>query len=380
MQLRTLRYIAAIALLAAACGGSDTQSPGAGGAPGAGTSGGGSRRPGGRGNANQVMPVEVVAVELATIGRSTTVAGQLEPLRAVAVNAQLAGPLVRVQVEEGDRVRAGDLLAELDSRELAAQVRSAEATLRFAQTTAERSTTLFRDRIVTAAEYERDRATLESAEATLDQLRTRLGFARIVSPIDGVVTERRVQAGDVVGTQARLFTVADLGTLVARLQVSELDVPFLEVGAPVAVSVDALGGARVDGRIRRVFPAVDSASRLVPVEVAFTGSATRSLRPGNTIRATFSLDSRSDALVVPTRALVGAGAARSVFLVRDGTALRRNVRSGPDIEGRSQIFEGVALGDSVVTAGAATLRDGAKVRIVPPLVGDTTTVATQRVP
>jgi RND family efflux transporter MFP subunit len=326
------------------------------------------------------MPVEVVAVELATIGRSATVAGQLEPLRAVAVNAQLAGPLVRVQVEEGDRVRAGDLLAELDSRELAAQVRSAEATLRFAQTTAERSTTLFRDRIVTAAEYERDRATLESAEATLDQLRTRLGFARIVSPIDGVVTERRVQAGDVVGTQARLFTVADLGTLVARLQVSELDVPFLEVGAPVAVSVDALGGARVDGRIRRVFPAVDSASRLVPVEVAFTGSATRSLRPGNTIRATFSLDSRSDALVVPTRALVGAGAARSVFLVRDGTALRRNVRSGPDIEGRSQIFEGVALGDSVVTAGAATLRDGAKVRIVPPLVGDTTTVATQRVP
>lgn len=380
MQLRTLPYIAAIALLAAACGGSDTPAPGAGGAPGAGTSGGGSGRPGGRGNANQVMPVEVVAVELATIGRSTTVAGQLEPLRAVAVNAQLAGTLVRVQVEEGDRVRAGDLLAELDSRELAAQVRSAEATLRFAQSTAERSATLFRDRIVTAAEYERDRAALESAEATLDQLRTRLGFARVVSPIDGVVTERRVQAGDVVGNQARLFTVADLGTLVSRLQVSELDVPFLKVGAPVQVSVDALGGARVDGRIRRVFPAVDSASRLVPVEVAFTGSATTSLRPGNTIRATFSLDSRSDALVVPTRALVGAGTARSVFLVRDGTALRRNVRSGPDIEGRSQIFEGVALGDSVVTAGAATLRDGAKVRIVPPLVGDTTTVATQRVP
>jgi RND family efflux transporter MFP subunit len=184
----------------------------------------------------------------------------------------------------------------------------------------------------------------------------------------------------VIGNQARLFTVSDLSTLVSRLQVSELDVPALRPGAPVTVQVDALGGAEVRGRIRRVFPSADSTTRLVPVEVALSGSAAVPLRPGYTVRATFALESRADALVVPTRSVVGAGTGRSVFLVKDGTAQRRAVRTGPDVDGRTQVFEGLVLGDSVVTAGAATLRDGAKVRIVPPLVPDTARAAAPRAP
>jgi membrane fusion protein, multidrug efflux system len=301
------------------------------------------------------------------LARTTTVAGILEPVRTVGVNAQLSGSLLSVNAEEGNYVRAGQTLARIDARELEAQVRSAEASLEFAQSTAARSDDLWRQKIITASEYERDRAALAAAQASLEQLKTRLGYADIRAPINGVVTEKRLEAGDIVSPQTRLFSVADISTLVSRVMVSELEVPLLQPGATVDVSVDALGGARVAGRIRRIFPAADSVTRLVPVEVALTGSSLSQLRPGFTIRSTFRLGKRDGALIIPTRAVMGPAGARTVVVVRNGKGERRMVRVGADIEGTTEVLEGLSLGDTVIVAGHALLRDGAPVRIVPPV-------------
>ena len=362
-----------IATAAAACGdarGEAGNAPGraGGGGPGGGPGGspGGNRGPGGGANARP-SPVEVVTVARGTLARTTTVAGILEPLRTVGVNAQLSGSLLSVNAEEGNYVREGQTLARIDARELEAQVRSAEASLEFAQSSATRSDELWRQKIITASEYERDRAGLAAAQASLEQLKTRLGYAVIRSPISGVVTEKRLEAGDIVSPQTRLFSVADVSMLVSRVMVSELEVPLLKTGATVDVTVDALGGARVQGRIRRVFPAADSVTRLVPVEVALTGSSLSQLRPGYTIRSTFRLGTRDDVLIIPTRAVMGPLGARAVVAVRQGRAERRIVRVGPDIEGTTQVLEGLSLGDTVIVAGQALLRDGAPVRIVPPL-------------
>ncbi len=309
-------------------------------------------------------------VERTSIANTSLVTGLLEPIRTVSVNAQLAGALLRVNVEEGSRVSEGQILAEIDARELEAQVRAAEAALVFAQSTADRSKQLFDGQIVTAAEYERDRSALASAQASLTQLKTRLGYAVIASPISGVVTARFVQGGDIVNNNTRMFTVADLSTLVVRLPVSELEVAQLRTGEPVTLRVDALGGAPYPGRIRRIFPAADSVSRLVPVEVAVSGNSTAQLRPGYTVRANLQLDTRDDALVVPTRAVLGATGARSVFVIKSGLAERRSVRVGDDIDGQLEVFSGLALGDTVIVAGNSLVREGGQVRIVDPLSPD----------
>jgi membrane fusion protein (multidrug efflux system) len=346
-------------------GGRQNGGGGGGGGPGGGGGGfggGGLTRPN-----NRPSPVEIATVSRGTLARTTTVAGILEPLRTVGVNAQMSGALLTVNAEEGTYVRTGQTLAEIDARELEAQVRSASATLDLAESTAKRSDELWRQRIVTAPEYERDRAALASAQATLEQLKTRLGYAVIRSPINGVVTEKRLEAGDIVSPQTRLFSVAETSTLVSRVMVSELEVPLLRAGASVDVSVDALGGARVAGRIRRVFPSADTVTRLVPVEVALTGSALNQLKPGYTIRSTFRLGSRDDALLIPTRAVMGPAGARTVVIVRQGKSERRIVRVGPDIDGKTEVLEGLAVGDTVIVAGQALLRDGATVRIVPPM-------------
>ncbi len=285
------------------------------------------------------------------------------------MNAQLGGALLSVRVEEGDFVGVGQVLAEVDSRELRAQVRSAEASLALAKSTAERSDVLFKDKVVTAAEHERDQAALSATQATLDALRTRLGYASVRAPTGGVITDKRAEAGDVVQAQARLFTIADVSTLVVRVQVSELDITGIVEGQATGVTIDAFGSSRFQGRIRRIFPAADSTTRMVPVEVALSGAAVRRLKPGYLARVTLRLGERPGVLVTPVSSLVGARDARAVYVIRDGKAERRQVRIGQASGDLVEVLEGVSVGDSVVVAGAEQLRDGVAVRIVAP-IGD----------
>lgn len=369
------------ALALAACG-TDTA---ASATPNAGRSGGsagsgGSGGPGGPGGfrggpSGQPQPVEITLVERVTLARTSTVAGQLSPLRVVGVTSQVGGALLRVTVEEGSRVTRGQLLAELDSRELDAQLRAARANQSVARATLERSEQLRTNQVITAAEFERDQAALISADATVSQLETRLGFTRIVAPMAGVVMQRFVQTGDIVGGASRLFTIADVSTLVTQLPVSELEVPFLREGSNVQVLVDALG-RDVPGRIRRIFPAADSVSRLVPVEISISDAQQAGLKPGFSVRVTLNLDERSNALVIPTRAVVGAAGSQSVYVIREGKAERRRIRVGTDLDGKMEVFEGLVAGDTIITTGSALLRDGAAVRIVDPLAPESTTVRT----
>jgi RND family efflux transporter MFP subunit len=322
---------------------------------------------------NRATPVEIAVAVRGSVMRTVTLAGTIEPLRVVGVNAQLAGALGAVRVLEGARVRDGDVLASIEVPELEAQLKSAQAALQFAQATAERSEQLFAQRVIIASEVERDRAALAAARSTLEALQVRRDFATVRSPMAGVVTQRLVETGDVVSPNQRLFTVADVSTLLTRVLVSELDVGALAAAQAVQLTVDALPGEAFMGRIRRIFPSADSVSRMIPVEVAVSGVATARLRPGYTARSTFNLSSRDDAILVPARAVQGAAGNQSVYLVQQGAPVRRVVRVGSDVAGKAEILEGLQVGDTVIVAGANEVREGGRIRIVDPLAPEEAT-------
>ena len=326
---------------------------------------------GGRGRENRgPTPVEVAIAQLKTAARSVAVAGTVEPIRSIGINSQMSGALLRVNVEEGDRVGRGQVLASIDSRELQAQLTAAEAALEAARRAAERAKQLHDQQIITSAEYERDEAAYRSALATRDQLRTRLGYATIRSPLAGVVLEKLVESGDIVGGQARLFTIADISTLVVRVPISELDITGLDQGDPADVTLDALPGRTLRGTIRRIFPAADTLTRLVPVEVALSGTDARDVRAGFLARVTFRLDPREGVLMVPAGALVENARGSAVYIVTASRASLRQVQRGGTFQGSVEITDGLAPGDTVVVAGSATLRDGTAVRIVNPPIQD----------
>lgn len=342
------RLLPAAAVALAACGGEQ-----AAGAP-----------PADDRRAERVEPVQVVVAELASTARSVAATGTVEPLQTVGVVAQLGGVLQSVMVEEGDRVRRGAVLARIAVPELTAQLTSAEAALDVARRAAERSAQLARGGIITGPENERDQAALVAAQAARDQLRTRLGFATVRAPIDGVVLERAVRSGDLASPQLRLFTVGDVATLVVRVPVSERDVTALRATDEVEVVLDALPGRTFAGTIRRIFPVADSTTRLVPVEVALRGASTRLVRPGFLARVTFRLEPRTGVLMVPGTAVLENPRGAVVYVVRGGKAVLRPVERGATYQGRVEIRSGLAAGDSVVTAGNTMLRDGASVRVM----------------
>jgi membrane fusion protein, multidrug efflux system len=311
------------------------------------------------------VPVEVTRVELGRIARTVSVSGNVEPLHTVGVNAQLAGALRTVQVEEGNRVAEGDTLATLDDREITAQLASAEAQFQLTDATLQRSERLKDRQVITAAEYERDRAAAAAAAAQRDQLRTRLGYATVRAPITGVITEKNVEAGDVVGIQTRLFSIADVSTLVVRVRVSELDVVDIQPGDMTEIQLDAFPGQTLRGRIRRIFPAADPVSRLVPVEVALTGADAAAARPGFLARITFSLSPRDGVHLVPASAIVtDASGSHAIYVIDGDKAERRTVETGMNSEGRVEIVQGVETGEVVVVTGTNNLRNGAQIRVV----------------
>lgn len=310
------------------------------------------------------VAVEVAAVERGAITRSVAVSGVVEPLRLVGVNSQLSGAVLELHVEEGDAVRAGDLLARLDGRELEAQLAAAEAAFQVAESSLERAERLRERQVITVPEYEAERTAFAAAQAQLDQLRTRVGFTRVTAPLSGVVLEKTIEAGDVVGTNARLFELADISTLVVRVGVSELDVVHIAVGDRAEVRVDALGARLFDGRVRRIFPAANPETRLVPVEVALDRAASEVVRPGFLARVGFSLDARPDVLLVPASAILTGSASDAVFVVENGIATRRSVERGLTSQGRVEVLQGLSEGERVVVVGGNNLRDGAEVRVV----------------
>jgi membrane fusion protein (multidrug efflux system) len=308
--------------------------------------------------------VEVSIAELGRAARSVTATGTVEPVRTVGINSQVSGALLRVNVEEGSIVSAGTVLAQIDSRELEAQLASAAANLEVAKRAAERSQELRKQQINTIAEFERDQAAYAASRSTHDQLVMRLGYATVRSPVGGIVLDKRIETGDIVSPQTRLFTIGDVSTLVVRVPVSELDVMGLSQGDAVEVTLDALPGQVVQGRVRRVFPSADTVTRLVPVEVALSGAAARLVRPGFLARVSISLDPRTNVLMVPGGALLQDPQGSVVYLVQGGKATRRSVRRGGNFQGRVEIVEGISAGDTVIVAGNRQVREGAAVRIV----------------
>jgi membrane fusion protein (multidrug efflux system) len=348
---RWVGVVAAAMVTVTACGGESAQP--AAGAPQ------GPQSPRARTNVVEVLPVV-----RGSIARQVTVPGAVAPLRTVGVNSQIAGALTAVLVEEGSMVRRGAVLARLDDREIAAQLAAAEAALQVAEAAYARAQQLHERKIITLPEYERERTGVTASRAQVDQLRTRRGYATVVAPTDGVVTEKQVEAGDVVGNNARLFTIADVSALVVKVGVSELDVVQLDNGDPVTITLDAFPNRDLRGRIRRIFPTADPTTRLVPVEVVLDSEAARIARAGFLARVTFDLASSNNVLLLPVAAVLGGQGSQAVFVVDDAnTATRRTVVTGLTSRGQVEIVSGLAEGEKVVTTGQNSLRDGMTVRV-----------------
>lgn len=315
------------------------------------------------------IPVQVAEVRQAPDTDDVTVYGIVRSEREGVLSFKTSGLIKSIAVDEGDRVAKGDILAELDMREIDADARRAAAAATKAKRDAERLKPLFEKGFAS-------RQAIQDAETAYAQAlseRTRVEFnrtlSRITAPADGVVLARAAEPNEIVNPGQPILTVSQGGGgFIMKAGLADRDVARIRIGAAARVTLDAFPEREIAGTVRRIAAASEARTGTFEVEIALseTPEGTASGFIGKA-RITPERSGGAPLLAVPASAILeGHGATANVYVVDEETMTVRQKRigasslSGDDVT----VTHGLSEGDRVVSAGAPYLREGAKIRIV----------------
>ncbi|MGJ4801703.1 efflux RND transporter periplasmic adaptor subunit [Luteimonas sp. SDU82] len=308
------------------------------------------------------IPVEVEKVSRRAIAASYGNTATLEPRAESQVVAKTSGVALEVLVEEGQTVRAGQVLVRLDPDRSRLQAAQSAAQMRKLEANFKRAQQLEAQQMVSANDLDQLRYDLENARAVNRLANLELSYANVVAPISGVIASRDIKPGNFVQINSPIFRIVDTARLEATLNVPEREIAKLRAGQAVELTVDALPGKRFTGTVDRVAPVVDTGSGTFRVVAGFAGGG--ELQAGMFSRLAIRYDQREDALVVPRRALLEDGGEPAVYAVREGKATRVPLQLGYSDGGWVEVRKGLAEGDAVVVAGKAALREGTAVQVL----------------
>jgi len=370
------------------------------------------------GSAPEIKDIKVEQVALSAIDDYYEATGTVRSATTSTLSARVMGNVIALRAREGDRVRAGQVLVEIDSRDTLVQLQKAQAGLAEAQhaleeversisaaetartaadanrqlaaTTFARYSTLFERRSVSRQEFdevearhkvawaEADRAEkmvqalaarksqalakIDQARADTSNAKLVTGYARITSPVSGIVTARQTEIGQMTAPGAPLLTIEDNSHYRLEAVVEESQIARARIGDRALVKIDALGDREIPGRVAEIVPASDPASRSftlkidLPVEEYGSG-----LRSGMFGRASFIAGQRQ-AIMVPQQAIVERGQLTGVFVVDEtGIARLRLIKTGKTYDGRVEALSGLSEGERIVITRVEAVSEGSRI-------------------
>ena len=307
-----------------------------------------------------------VAVNLAEVTHGEAVdavyaSGVVEYVRQARVAPVVSAPIRQVLVAEGQTVRQGQALAQLEDGPQEGVTLQLEAQAQLARANARRTDRLFKAGFAAAAAQEDAGSSLAAAEAAARGARAHLADYRIAAPFAGKVLRRDAEPGDLAAPGTPLFVIADLSALRVTADIDERDVGHLAVGQQTILRADAFMGETFPARVAEITPQGDSTGRVFRARLSLD-PATR-LRPGMTVEANLITARRPDAVLVPTTAIRDG----AVWRVEGGAgqlrARRQPIRVGVQGADRTEVLSGLATGTRVVLAPPTGLKDGARIAL-----------------
>ena len=349
------------------------------------------RGPGGPGGGQVTVSVESVEVERGAFQVHGQYAGEFQSDGMARLSSEVAGRITAVNVNIGDEVAEGQVLATVDDTSFRQSVRELEATVRVGRASLEearvnlsnlesdlrRRRPLLERQMVTEREIEElesgilraeqqvavAQATIEQNEARLNTARENLRNTQVRAPFAGVVGERYVDRGSFVSPGQDMFHIIDGGDIYVTVRIPERDAPRVNRDTEVAIRIGAMGSAPLSGRIHRIAPAMDPATRSLRVDVVMDNEEDLQIRPGMYARLELELGDVSDAITVHNQAILRrTDGTPYVWKVVEGKAERQELVLGLQGRDRSQVVEGLDEADVVVLRGHEKLNDGTSVR------------------
>jgi HlyD family secretion protein len=374
-----------------------------------------------QGMKGQTPMVEVAPVTQGLIEEKILRTGDIAPQFQVTIYSKVQGWVEKINVREGDRVKAGEVLATLDAREAAAavaqakanleasaarlkqvrataeeavqsQIQQAKANLELAEADQKRSQELHQKNFISRQQldeaqtkynvakanydlamnsirqktWENDIALAEAqvnqAKATLDLNKAQLANLIILSPMNGGITKRFVDPGTMVKDTTPILTLMDFSEMKMVVNVIEREFIHLQKGQAVKITVTAFPDRVFAGRIEIITPALELQSRTAEIQISIPNPGLV-LKPGMFGRAEILLRSNPQAILVPIQSLVTEIDKDFVYVLKENKAFRRAVRKGAVRDTAVEILQGVAPGEQVITAGQSALKDGTQVRL-----------------
>jgi membrane fusion protein (multidrug efflux system) len=314
--------------------------------------------------AAEMVPVETALVTRGTISAFLGFNTTLETESTVDIYPQTAGQVETLMVEEGKVVKEGEPLLKIEDRELRLDVEETTTNFEHLQKGFARTEDLYQRKLVNKQDFEDQRFQLEQARLKLERARVRLSYATVRAPFDGVISAREVQEGARVGSGTKLFSMVKLDDLVARVFVPGRYLPVVAVDQSAVVTSEYLPDRSFTGWVKRISPVIDPKSGTFKVTVGVRSDKPSELPPGLFVGVRIVTDTRSDAVLIPKRAVVYEGGERYVFTVVKDKAAKRKLTVGFEDPNNVEALSGFEVGTAVIVLGQSGLKDGQLVRSV----------------
>lgn len=327
-----------------------------------------------------VAPVKVYKVTKQKVSEKLVYTATLEAWKRQTITPDISGKVARIYVNEGDRVKKGQLLAELDTQSIRLQLAQAEAALAMARASLEdasrnleRMERLYQEKAVSEQQYEKVRLAYEAARAQKDQAEAAVNLAKhaldvsiMRAPFDGIIAAKNLEEGDVINPMmgglsaaAGVLTLVDYSRIRVRFEVSPADALRLARGQRVYLESPSLPGQQFEGQVTVVNTSADPQTKKFRAE-ALIDNPDLVLKPGLFGRIILEVSTRENSLAVPQKAILENS---YVLVVEDNKAIRRNVTTGLKNTDLVEITSGLNEGDLVIVEGNFGLADGSPVKV-----------------
>lgn len=307
------------------------------------------------------ISVRVAEIKKEPIDLDFSVNGSFTPIREINFLSENAGRVSKIYVEEGDRVRKGQVLARIDAEILSTDRETAEATLQNALKDEARYSSSFATGGVTQQQLDQARLSVKNARLRLQAAQRRVSDANIKSPINGIVNKKYIEVGAFVTAQGtQLFELVDVSRLKLQVNANESQVATLRLGDPVQIKSNVFPTENFSGKITFIAPKAD-ASLNFPIEIEVANNKPNTIKAGMYGTAIFKFPSQAPTITVPRGAFAESVSSNEVFVLEGKTAKLRKVVAGRILGDRVEILDGLKEGETVITSGQINLVDGSPV-------------------
>lgn len=314
-------------------------------------------------------------VRLDAAGQAANYAGEVRGRYETQLSFQVSGKIIKRHVELGSTVQSGDVLMEIDAKDIeqtvnmsSAQVASAQSQLSLARTNLERYRSLYEQGAASRMQldqyqnaYDVALAAVRQATAQYTQGANQLGYSTLVADRAGVIANVAAEAGQVVNAGQPVVTLVQNGEREIEINVPENRIDEMRTSRQVQVSFWALPGVTTEGQVREISPVADKVARTYRARISLP-SPPDGINLGMTANVTVVGPTGQQAVYIPLAAVYQTGDTPHVWIIKDGIVSLRPIKAGAFGDGRIQVLDGLQDGDLIVTAGVQKLREGQKVR------------------